>query len=613
MSQSGDYVLIQYNTRGGGKFEGTKSYDKKLNLLRHLTDINPHGDIGFDQNGKEVWVSNDDNYIRSITLEGNDKEIQYSYVSGGHVSCRNINRPGWAYINDHGDISQPQDYAAFREIFAVKLDEKVTGKVIVNRFSKTYAKTNKKYYHEPHASVSPDGTKLVFKSNMEIDEVEVQKHPFAWVVEFSQDSDVAVNIEVNAGEDQTICKDDEVTLKATGASTYEWSTGEKTQSITVSPNSTTTYTVTGKDDSGNSDTDEVKVTVQDLPTIDAGDDVEVCEDSSVQLTASGSGDFKWSTGETAKTITVKPDKTTTYTVTASNGTCSSSDEVTVTVSPRQTINAGSDKTIDLGESTTLSVSGTGSIKWSTGESTPDITVSPEQTTTYTVTVSQNGCESQDQVTVTVNANKVEVIADAGDNQTICEGETVTLTASGGTSYKWSNGSTSSSISVSPNTTTTYSVEVSEDGVSDTAEVTVNVNALPVANAGANKTIDQGESITLSASGGTRYIWNTGETTQNITVSPNQTKIYTVEVFNEGDCSDSDQVTVTVNIPQIIVNADAGDNQTICEGETVTLTASGGTSYKWSNGATSSSISVSPNTTTTYSVEVSKTAYRILQK
>ncbi|CDF79989.1 PKD domain-containing protein, partial [Formosa agariphila KMM 3901] len=136
-------------------------------------------------------------------------------------------------------------------------------------------------------------------------------------------------------------------------------------------------------------------------------------------------------------------------------------------------------------------------------------------------------------------------------------------------------------------------------------VTVSVNALPVANAGANKTIDQGESITLSASGGTRYIWNTGETTQNITVSPNQTKTYTVEVFNAGDCSDSDQVRVTVNIPQIEVNADAGDNQTICEGETVTLTASGGTSYKWSNGATSSSISVSPNTTTTYSVEVSE--------
>ncbi|WP_066225436.1 T9SS type A sorting domain-containing protein [Formosa haliotis] len=415
----------------------------------------------------------------------------------------------------------------------------------------------------------------------------------------NSDNSPQPSLEVNAGEDQTICEEESVILKATGASTYEWSTGEKTQSITVKPTKTTTYTVTGKDASGNTDTDEVKVTVNEIPTVSAGDDVTTCEDQAVELTATGSGTFKWSTGETSKTITVQPDKTTTYTVTASNGTCSSSDDVKVTVSPRQTVNAGSDKTIGLGESTTLSVTGTGSIKWSTGETTREITVSPTRTTNYTVTVTQNGCESQDQVRVIVQAISIE--ADAGDDQTICEGETVTLTANGGSSYTWSTGETSKSITVSPKSTTTYSVEVKEGSATATAEVTVNVNALPTANAGANQTIEQGESVTLSATGGSRYKWNTGATTQNITVSPNTTTTYTVEVFNANDCSDTDQVRVTVNATKL--EADAGDDQTICEGETVTLTASGGSSFIWNTGETSKSITVSPKSTTTYSVEV----------
>ncbi|WP_435132187.1 T9SS type A sorting domain-containing protein [Formosa sp. A9] len=417
------------------------------------------------------------------------------------------------------------------------------------------------------------------------------------------------DLEVNAGQDQTICEGEQVTLKASGADSYEWNTGETTQSITVSPSKTTTYTVTGTSDSGKTNTDQVTVTVVETPIVNAGDDVEICEDSSVELTASGSGDFKWSTGETTKTITVKPDKTTTYTVTASNGTCSSSDEVKVTVTPRQTINAGSDVTIELGESTTLSVSGTGSIRWSTGETTREITVSPDKTTVYTVTVSQNGCESQDQVRVTVEATKIEVEADAGEDQTICSGESVTLTASGGSSYEWSTGETTRSITVSPSETTTYSVVVSEEGESDTAEVTVTVNALPNANAGADQTITQGESVTLTASGGSSYEWNTGETTRSITVSPNATRNYTVEVFNSAGCSDTDQVRVTVEATKIEVEADAGEDQTICVGESVTLTASGGSSYEWSTGETTRSITVSPSETTTYSVVVSEEGER----
>ena len=102
---------------------------------------------------------------------------------------------------------------------------------------------------------------------------------------------------------------------------------------------------------------------------------------------------------------------------------------------------------------------------------------------------------------------------------------LTLTASGGTSYKWSTGETTASITVSPTETTTYSVEVSDGTSSDTDQVVVTVNSAPQAKAGSNRTIEQGETIVLTATGGDSYLWSTGETTASISVSPLQTTTY----------------------------------------------------------------------------------------
>ncbi|GAB1856886.1 hypothetical protein MHTCC0001_17220 [Flavobacteriaceae bacterium MHTCC 0001] len=139
----------------------------------------------------------------------------------------------------------------------------------------------------------------------------------------------------------------------------------------------------------------------------------------------------------------------------------------------------------------------------------------------------------------------QVVADAGPDVTICEGDSTTLTASGGTTYLWNTGATTASITVSPTTTTTYSVTVSDGTTSDNDDVVVTVNALPVADAGADVTIDSGNSTTLTASGGGTYLWSTGETTASIVVSPTSTTTYTVTVTTNG-CSDTDDVIVTVN-------------------------------------------------------------------
>jgi len=409
------------------------------------------------------------------------------------------------------------------------------------------------------------------------------------------------SVSFSAGADLTICEGDSVTLTASGGSNFSWSTGETTASISVSPTVTTTYAVTGLDQNSNAASDDVTVYVNPKPTANAGANITICEGESTILAASGGGTYLWNTGETTASISVSPAATTTYTITVTQNGCSDTDNVLVVVNPLPIANAGLDVTINDGDSTTLTASGGGTYLWNTGETTANITVSPSATTTYSVTVTQNGCDAYDEVTVTVNSTTV--IANAGADQTICEGESAILTASGGTDYLWSTGETTASITVNPSTDTSYSVTVSEGGNSDTDDASVFVNPLPIANAGADVTINDGDSTTLTASGGGTYLWNTGDTTASITVSPNATTTYSVIVTQNG-CDASDEVTITVNSTTTVI-ANAGADQTICEGESATLTASGGTDYLWSTGETTASITVNPSTDTSYSVTVSE--------
>jgi hypothetical protein len=408
----------------------------------------------------------------------------------------------------------------------------------------------------------------------------------------------STSVAANAGTDQTICEGESAILIASGGTDYLWNTGETTASITVNPTTTTTFSVTVSD-GASSDADNVTVIVNPLPIADAGTDQTLCEGENTTLTASGGDSYLWSTGETTQSINVSPTTTTTYTVIATQNNCDAADDVQVVVNPLPTANAGTDITINQGDSTTLTASGGGTYLWNTGETTASINVSPNSTTTYSVIVTQNGCEATDEVIVIVNTTTT-IIANAGTDQSICDGETTNLTASGGTNYLWNTGETIASITVTPNATATYTVIVSDGNNSDTDEVTVFVNALPNVSVGSDETILQGNYITLSATGANSYEWSNGATAPNIAVNPNVTTTYSVKGYINS-CYDEKEVTVNV-VQQ--VSASAGENTTICTGETVTLTASGGEAYLWNTGDTTQSIDVSPIENTTYEVTVS---------
>jgi gliding motility-associated-like protein len=194
-------------------------------------------------------------------------------------------------------------------------------------------------------------------------------------------------------------------------------------------------------------------------------------------------------------------------------------------------------------------------------------------------------------------------ADAGTNQSICEGLSVTLNATGGSGYLWSNGSTSPSITVSPSANTTYFVTVTDvNGCTGTDSVRVNVLSLPQVNAGPDHSVCAGGSVTLNGSPGSQVLWTPGAAnTSSITVAPSSTTTYLYTVTASNGCTLTDTVLVTVN-PLPIANA--GPDQIICDGSTATLTATGGVSYLWTPGGVASQNNyVAPAVPTVYSVLV----------
>src|SRR5574343_632608 len=292
---------------------------------------------------------------------------------------------------------------------------------------------------------------------------------------------------VNAGTDQTVCAGTAVTLSGSGATTYTWNNGV-TNGVAFTPAATTTYTVTGTSAAGCINTDQVIVTVNPLPTVNAGVDQTVCAGTAVTLSGSGAATYTWNNGVT-NGVAFTPAATTTYTVTGTSAAgCINTDQVVVTVNPLPTVNAGADQTVCLGATVTLSGSGAATYTWNNGV-TNGVAFTPAATTTYTVTgTDANGCINTDQVVVTVNPLPT---VNAGVDQTICVGATVTLSGSGASTYTWNNGVTNG-VAFTPAATTTYTVTgTSAAGCINTDQVVVTVNPLPTVNAGVDQTVCAG--------------------------------------------------------------------------------------------------------------------------
>jgi hypothetical protein len=255
----------------------------------------------------------------------------------------------------------------------------------------------------------------------------------------------------NAGPDKTVNKGVNVTLSATGGTSYSWNNGKNTQSIVVAPTTTTTFTVTVKDNNTCTASDIVVINVNLVDVADAGSDITICRLDTTTLSASGGAYYKWSTGSRLQSIVVNPTITTTYKVTATSlSGVTSSDQVVVTVNA-VFANAGPDKTICKGTTTTISASGGKNYSWNTGANTASFVATPQIMKLYLVTVSENNCSATDDIIVKVKTPNIDI----DKSKTICIGKEIELHAIGGSNYQWSNGATGEIITVSPIQTTTY--------------------------------------------------------------------------------------------------------------------------------------------------------------
>ena len=118
----------------------------------------------------------------------------------------------------------------------------------------------------------------------------------------------------------------------------------------------------------------------------------------------------------------------------------------------------------------------------------------------------------------------------------------------GINYVWSTGAITSSIQANSNTSANYSVVVANGNCRDTASTSVTVNSSPFATTSGNVTIFQGQSTTLTSSGGTIYVWNIGETTTSVVASPIVTIVYCVIVSYTNNCKDTACATVAIESP-----------------------------------------------------------------
>ena len=348
-----------------------------------------------------------------------------------------------------------------------------------------------------------------------------------------------------------------------------------------------------------SDTSLIKViTILPSPTVSASINQSVCAGSPVTLNGSGALTYSWSNGVT-NAVAFTPVSTATYTVTGTNSQgCTGTATTTVTVNALPVVSAGVDQTVCGGSTVTFTATGATNYVWNNGATGASLTVQTGtnlSSTSYFVTGtnSSTGCSSNDVVLVNV-LGLPNVFA--GNDLTICFGDSVILTGSGATSYSWTNGVINNSPFI-PQLTQTYTLTgVDLNQCQNIDQITVFVNPSPTVFAGSDIELCQGGDIVLVASGAQTYSWDNGAV-NGVSFTPTTTTNYVVTGTNAYGCQDQDNLLVTVNaLPTI----SAGANQTICMGDSILLQANGAANYTWNIGQFNGTY-FQPATTMTLSV------------
>ena len=390
---------------------------------------------------------------------------------------------------------------------------------------------------------------------------------------------------INLPPDTTICSNTPITLTPTGNFTsLLWSTGATTPSITI--NTSGTYWVKGFSGfSGCYTTDTINIIINQLEHFSFGSDKILCNATQYTLTAPfGSYTYLWSDGSANSTLTVHQSGI--YWLEIDNSSiCPYRDTIQITFN-NPSVSLPSDTTICYNTSVTLTPIGNfTSLLWSTGATTPSITVNTSGT--YWVKgFLGNNCFASDSMHITVLPSGQFSL---GNDTTICDTSHIVLTApSGGYTLLWSTGSISNSVNVQQ--TGLYWLEIDNDSICPFRDsINIAFVPIPTPNLGADITLCYGSSLLLNdgLNSGTS-IWSTGEVGHSITINTSGT--YWVVSSSAANCNNSDTiVVVTVQPTAFSLVLDT----TLCENQIMLLNAGSGFDYYiWNTGDTTSSITIS---------------------
>ena len=373
----------------------------------------------------------------------------------------------------------------------------------------------------------------------------------------------------------SICNGQTATLTAGGATTYSWTGGlSGNPATTLALSTNTNYTVTGTTN-GCTGTAVATVTVKPKPIVTVNSP-SICDGQTATLTANGATTYTWTgglSGNPATTGALSSNQT--YTVTGTTNGCTGTAVATVTVKPKPVVSVNSPSICD-GKTATLTAAGATTYTWTGGlTGNPATTLALNANTSYTVTGTTNGCTGTAVATVTVKPNPIVTV----NSPSICNGQTAILTAGGATTYTWTGGlSGNPATTLALSTNTNYTVTGTSNGCIGTAIATVTVKPNPTVTVN-SPFICTNQTATLTANGATTYTWTGGLVGNPATTNPlPSTATFTVTGTTNG-CTGTATSTVTVK-PNLTINVNSPN---ICDGQSTTLTASGGTTYTWTGG------------------------------
>lgn len=305
----------------------------------------------------------------------------------------------------------------------------------------------------------------------------------------------------------------------------------------------------------------------------------ICLGKTFTMTPSGATSYTFSSGS----ATVSPTALTNYTVTGANSFgCTNTVVSSVTVNPNPTITVNSG-VICSGNVFTLNPGGATSYTYSSGSNT----VTPLANTSYTVTGSNSfGCTHSVVSSVTVNTTPTVSV----NSGSVCSGKIFTLTPNGASTYTYSSGSNT----VSPLINTSYTViGASAQGCTNMAVSNITVSTTPTINVSGGS-VCPGGSFTFNPSGASTYTYSNGQI-----VTPVATTNYTISGTSAQGCTATPVVATVIFTNNLIVSISSSN--TVCSGQPIILTAGGASTYSWSTGGNTFTISPTPTITTTYSV------------